>query len=115
MLPDLKHKCPVCGNKAVNVFFLSFDNYFTCSNCDSHLRYTKRSLNISCLSCLLLALPALSFETVIHPVVTIGVGGGILTSLYLVFFGELEEYPPQAPKFNLNKFLDNLRNSNSKK
>ncbi len=109
-----KYKCPVCGNKAVNVFFLSFDK-ITCSNCDSHLRYSKRARYISSLSCLLLALPALSFETVIHPVVTIGIGGGILTSLYLVFFGELEEYPPQEPKFNLNKFLDNLRSPNSNK
>jgi len=123
-----KHKCPVCGNKAVNVFFLSFDK-FTCSNCDSHLFYSKRSINISCLSYLLLAFPALLFDTVIHPVVTMWVSGCILTWLYLVLFGELEEYTPvkikiilneflddlKTPKFNLNKFLDNLKNSNCEK
>jgi len=34
---------------------------------------------------------------------------------YLALFGELEENIEEEPVFNLNKFLDNLKISNSKK
>jgi len=112
-----KYKCPVCLSESINVkqwFQCNAKNYIECNNCNSKLTHTKKSRIESNIPLMLFWLPSVFLETKTWQLSFI-ILGGISSGLYLVFLGELEHYIHEEPAFNLNKFLDNLKNSNSEK
>ena len=117
MLLNKKYKCPVCSDECITLRdWLNFNgkNYIICNNCNSNLSYTKSSNYKSWLVFFLISLTAIFFEPKpIKLMVYVLAGMGVIG--YLALFGELEENIEEEPVFNLNKFLDNLKISNSKK
>ena len=117
MIFNKKYKCPVCLEECISLRDrLNFNgkNYITCKNCNSYLRYTR----ISSVICSIFSYTLAGFMDYFYGPydfpLFIFIFGPILYILCLKFFGELEHYVPEEPKFNLNKFLDGLRNQNSK-
>ena len=115
MIFNKKYKCPVCNNNSVDKLYFSFNNYYTCDNCNSRLIFTKKSFRISSWSYFLATLFGSYSKDKIHLLVITILGGSIGMWLYLTFFGELVEYKEVKPAFNINELLDGLRNEGSKK
>jgi len=91
------------------------DNFITCKNCNSYLRYTKISVVIySFFSYTLAGFIDYFYGPDDFPIL-IFIFAPIIWMLCLIFFVELEHYIPKEPKFNLKEFLDGLRNTDTKK
>lgn len=108
------YKCPVCDNNVLDKLYFSSNDYIICNNCNSNLSYTKSSYYKSWLVFFLISLTAVFFEPkpikfMVYVLAVMGAG------VYSAFFGEFEKTVITEPAFNLKKFLDNLKNSNSKK
>jgi len=134
MILNKKYKCPVCLEKCITLRdrfkldseisisnILNYNNYITCRSCNAKLIY-KKTFDIKSIIISILYLSLLALWFISKSLFVVGVFFGMaLLNLDQALFGKLEEYippipkAPQAPKFNLNKFLDGLRNTDTKK
>ena len=130
MILNRKNKCPVCGeecitllnrlgldSKTLNRNVLDCNSDIICRSCNAELNYIRK-FDLKSIIILVLYLSLFSlffvFESIFMIVIFILYP---ILALYQAMFGELEEYIPKPKEniYNLNEFLDGLRNEGSKK
>ena len=122
MILDKKYKCPVCLEECITVkdrLQITIKMKINCNNCNACLSFAPLSyiitipISLFCIAILFLASDKIIFNYIFISYV-------ILSAYFLFFCGlkhspELETSKINKPAFNLNKFLDNLKNSNCEK
>lgn len=114
MIQNRKYECPVCNVECISLkdrLELEYRTKITCGNCYAKLIYTTKFSYRDVLEFILYFLFILLITSVqeFQKVYLVIIAFALL-SLYRAFFDELEEYKEIKPEYDINEFLDGLRN-----
>jgi len=112
-----KYKCPVNSAETKSIWdklSLSFDPNSSCKICNSRLEFTRSTFVKAYIPFALFYMGGVFFDSMGTKIIILLIGAVFMTAYYILF-GELEQYIPEEPQYNLKESLDDLKNSNCEK